>query len=182
MKYHDIAVTDPELNDLLEELGWSTEFKDLERTFVKETDWGKAKRKINSTNSLTILDSQNPDLLAKAVELDSLDAILSPERGRKDSGMNHVIAKAAEENNTAVILQLKDLLTSRKNRMHTLSHWRTIIKLYKKYGFDLVLSTGAEDKYQLRNPKDIESLLKTLEIDDSKPVSENPSQLLERYV
>lgn len=181
MKYHDIAVTNPELNELLEELGWSTDFTDVEREFISETDWGKAKRKINSSNKITILESPDPDLSAKAVELDKLDAILSPERGRKDSGMNHVIAKAAEKNDTAVILQTRDLLTSRKNRMHTLSHWRTIIKLYQKYGFDLILSTGAEDKLQLRNPRDIESLLKTLGVDDSKPVTENPQKLLERY-
>lgn len=179
MKYHDTAVTDSDLTDLLEELGWSTEFVGVERDFISETDWGKVKRKINSSNALTILESPSPELSSKAVKLDNLDAIISPERNRKDPGINHVIAKAAEENNTAIILQLKDILTTSKHRMHTLSHWRTTIKLYKKYGFNLIISTGAENKAQLRNPEDINSLLKTLDIDDSKPLSENPRKMLE---
>lgn len=182
MKYHDIAVDNPELEQMLQELGWSTEFTDVERDFIGESDWGRAKQKINSSNSLTLLESPDPELASKAVKLDNLDAVLSPEKGRKDPGMNHVIAKAAEENDTAIVLQLKDLLTDRKKRMHTLSHWRTIIKLYKKYGFKLIISTGAEEEQQLRNPKDVESLMRTLDIEDSKPVSENPRQLLEEYV
>lgn len=181
MKYHDIAVTNPELTDLLAELGWSTEYVDVEIDFISESDWGKAKREINSSNALTILESSDPELSSKAVELDNLDAIISPEKGRKDPGINHVIAKKAEKHNTAVILQIKDLLTNRKNRMHVLSHWRTIIKLYKKYGFNLIISTGAETETQLRNPKDIDSLMKTLSIEDSKPISENPLKILENY-
>ncbi|MFQ3308051.1 MAG: ribonuclease P/MRP protein subunit RPP1 [Candidatus Nanohaloarchaea archaeon] len=182
MSYHDIAIQNPELNEKREELGWDSKYSDVERDFISSNDWGTVKRKINSSNSITLLESPSPDLSAKAVKLDNLDAILSPESGRKDPGINHVIAKAAEKNDTSVVLEFKNLLGSRKNRMHTLSSWRTIIQLSEKYGFSLILSTGAEKSNQLRNPKDLESLLKTLEVYDSNPLSSNPKQIMARYV
>lgn len=183
MDYYDIAVRNPELSENMSDLGWETQIFDIDRNFITNTDWGKIKREVTSSDALNILQSSDPEITAKAVKLQNLDAILSPAKGRKDPGINHVIAKAAAENQTSIILSFNELLTSRKKRMHTLSNWRTIIKLADKYEFNLILSTGAEQKHHLRNPQDLEALLQTLEVEESsKPLNQNPSQLVSDYL
>lgn len=180
MDYYDIAVRNSELKEQMQSLGWSTEVFDVERNFITNDDWGEVKKEIHSTDAVNILVNPDPELTAKAVELEDLDAVMSPEKGRKDAGINHVIAKAASENDTTVVLSFQNLLTSRKQRMNTLSSWRTAIKLAEKYDFKLILSTEATDSFQLRNPKDIEALLRTLDVEDAgKLLKHNPYQILE---
>ncbi len=181
MTFHDIAVKNPELQSLMEELGWSTEIFEVERDFITSDDWGEVKQQVNKGQEMKILEAPEPDLMTKAVKLDRLDAVLAPYRDIKDAGMNHVIAKAAEENNTAVILVFRDLLKSPKNRTHILSNWRTIIRLSDKYGFKTVLSTGAEKEHELRNPKDLQSLIRTLEA-DPEMIKNNPEEITGDYL
>lgn len=183
MDYYDIAVKNPELEQKMQNLGWNTEIFKAERNFITSEDWGEVKKQATQKNKLNILRSPEPELALKAVKLDGLDAVMSPEKDRKDPGMNHVIAKAAAENNTAIIISFSDLLGSRRNRMHTLTHWRTIVKLADKYEFDLILSTGAERKEELRNPRDLEAFMKTLDMTPAhKPLKQNPSEILEGYM
>lgn len=183
MDYYDIAVKKPELKHHLEQLGWNSDIYEIERNFITDDDWGQVKQQATKQNKLNILESPNPELSLKAAKLNELDAIMSPERGRKDAGMNHVIAKAAAKHETAVIISFNDLLGSTKNRMHVMSHWRTIIKLADKYGFKLILTMGASSKNELRNPRDLEALLKTLDVKPAhKPLKNNPSQLVEKYL
>ncbi len=181
MTFYDIAVKNPELQNYMEELGWKTEVFQVDRNFITSNDWGEVKQQVKKGDGLQILESPDPDLMRKAVKLDELDAVLAPYRDRKDAGMNHVIAKAAEKNNTAVILAFRDLLGSSKKRTHILSHWRTIIRLSDKYGFKTVLGTGAEKENQLRNPKDLQSLIKNLEA-DSEMLKNNPREIIGEYM
>lgn len=183
MDYYDIVVQNPELKQKMQQLGWNTEIFEAERNFITSEDWGEVKQQATQKDRINILKSPDPELALKAVKLDQLDAVMSPEKDRKDAGMNHVIAKAAAKNDTAVILSFNDLTGSRKKRMHTLSHWRTVIKLAEKYEFDLILSTGAESEEELRNPRDLEAFMKTLDVKPAhRPLKQNPSELLEGYV
>ncbi len=181
MTFHDIAVKNPELQDYMEELGWNTEIFGIDRNFIASNDWGEVKKQAKKGKGIQILESPDPELMRKAVKLDELDAVLAPYRDRKDAGMNHVIAKAAEKNDTEVILAFKDLLGSSKKRTHILSHWRSIIRLSDKYGFKTVLSTGAEKEQDLRNPKNLQSLIKTLEA-DSEMLRSNPGEIIGEYL
>lgn len=181
MNYRDIAVRNPELEEKMKSLGWKTDVIHIERDFITSDNWGQVKKQVNKDGCMKILVSPSPELMRKAVKLEELDAVLSPQRGRKDAGMNHVIAKAAAQNETSIILSFKQVTGSRKKRMHNLSHWRTIIRLSDKYGFRIVLTTEAEQENDLRNPKDLEALLRTLEA-GKELITDNSEKTVEGYI
>ncbi len=113
-----------------------------------------------------------------------VDVLAHPELGRKDSGLDHVMAKQAAENRVAVQLNVRQLLETRgKVRSHVLSHMRRNIRLCKKFGAPIITSSGAQNIHQLRGPRDLASIPRILGM-DLKPgfrtVSEIPKQILDR--
>lgn len=133
---------------------------------------------------LLIVDGGNVKVNRGAVEDSRVDILSRPEYKRKDSGVDHVIAKSAAKNNVAIELNVNQLLkTKKKLRSHILGHLKRNVRLAKKYDCNLITSSGANDAYELRSPRDMAAfpyLLGTsieLAIDT---VSKLPSNIIER--
>ena len=92
---------------------------------------------------------------------------------RYDSGLNHVLAKQAKENNVAIELVFSDILKSYlAPRSKILANFRDIYRLYRKYEFPLILSSGAESVFDIKTVNDFKAVftqtgLSDLEVESS---------------
>lgn len=180
-EFYDLCVREKssEVERKMEELGWNLE-KNLDNVFLTADDWGELKRKIGENQQADILAFEGGDekLNRKAVEDQRLDILLHPEKGRKDSGFNHVLAKEASENNVALGLDFKMLMTSSKTRSHILRHWSRNLMLCEKYSAPYIITSSAKKKYELRAPRDLASLISSLGFNGRKAVQKFPEQII----
>lgn len=113
-----------------------------------------------------------------------VDVLAHPEKGRKDSGMDHVMVKQAAENKVAVQVNLSQLLgTYGKVRSHVLSHMRRNVKFCDHFDAPLIASSGAGSVWGMRAPREMASFPRVLGLDleDSfDTVSSTPRRILER--
>ncbi len=105
---------------------------------------------------IVIVRGGNQEINRAAVETNQVDIISHPESQRNDSGIDQVMAKSAADNNVCVELNFRQILNSyRKTRVHIIAHMRQNIKLAKKYGFPVAITSGAYSKWELRAPREL---------------------------
>ena len=77
-----------------------------------------------------------------------IDVLSRPYYKRKDSGMNHVLAKEAQRNNVAIELCFRDILNNRlKYRARVISSFKEIMMFHRKFKFPLILTTDSKSIY-----------------------------------
>lgn len=184
-KFYDLCLreTSEDIKQLADELGWTATNCEFETVFLEAEDWGELKQKINQSRGdcdILVFKGGDEELNRKAAGDTRIDVLLHPEKGRKDSGIDHVVAKEAAENRVAIGFDLSQLMTNNKQRTHLLSHWRRNLKLCEKYGTPYILTTGASDKLELRAPRDLASIIDSLGYNGKKAVSHYPARILER--
>lgn len=178
-EFHETCLRNPDLEESAEELGWNVS----RATFLEAEDWGELKRKIleeREDAEVLVFLGGDEELNRKAASDSRVDVLLHPERGRKDSGVNHVTAEEASENNVAIGFEFQQLLTSSKKKSHVLAHWRRNLMLCEKYDAPYIITTGAEEKYDLRAPRDLASVIESLGYNGSDAVSRYPARIVER--
>ena len=185
MQFHELCLrnTSEKVCSKSQEIGWNTTNCSLNTVFLEADDWGELKRKIRKNREeadILVFKGGDEELNRKACETSKLDIILHPEKNRKDSGLNHVMAEAAAENNVAIGLDFTQLEDSGKSRMHVLAHWGKNLKLCEKYDTPYLMTTTAEELYQLRGPRELKALIDSLGYSGRKAVSETPEKILER--
>jgi len=98
-----------------------------------------------------------------AVETREVDILTHPEHGRYDSGMNHVMARLAKENEVAIEINFREILTAnKKTRSRTLASMRDNIALARKYKMPIILCSGAISHFELRDPLCMASMAELL--------------------
>ncbi|MFB6144271.1 MAG: RNase P subunit p30 family protein [Candidatus Nanohaloarchaea archaeon] len=168
-----------EFREKAKELGWNGIATDFEVEVLENTEWGELKKDIQRSDAeVLIYRGGDAELHKKVAEHGKVDIIMSPERGRKDSGVDQVIAKAAAENDVAIGFNLRQLFTSRKQRTHVLKHWRRNLKLCEKYGAMKLLTTGASKTGELRAPRDAASVIDSLGFQGKEAVSKHPEKIV----
>lgn len=112
-----------------------------------------------------------------------VDLLAHPEYRRKDSGLDHVAAKAAAENGVAIELNTSNLLnTYGRIRSHILNHMARNITLCEKFDVPLVITSGAMDPWSLRDPRSMAAIGQILGMrleDAMDSVSEVPGKIIE---
>ena len=92
-----------------------------------------------------------------------IDVLSRPYYKRRDSGMNHVLAKEAKRNNVAIELCFKDILNNRlKYRANVISSFKEILMFHRKFKFPLILTTDSKSIYDVRSTRDIVSFFKSI--------------------
>ncbi|MDR0900573.1 MAG: ribonuclease P subunit P30 [Methanobrevibacter sp.] len=105
----------------------------------------------------------NPKINRMACESLQVDILSRPYFRRYDSGINQVLAKEALKNNVAIELCIKDILTTYlSHRAKVIANFRDIIKLYRKFKFPLIISSGASSIFDIRHPRDIIAIFKEI--------------------
>lgn len=96
-----------------------------------------------------------------------LDILSRPYFKRHDSGLNHILAKQARDNNVAIELSFNDILTSYLSyRAKIIANFKDIYTLYNKFQFPLIVSCGASDIFDIRSPRNLEAFFKSTGFDD----------------
>lgn len=175
--------TSAEVKQKAEKIGWTATNCDYSTTFLEAKDWGELKRKIREEREkadVLVFEGGDKELNRKASQEPRLDIILSPEKGGRDSGIDHVTAKEAAENNVAIGFSLRSLQKEGKRRSQNLSNWRKNLKLCKKFGAPSIITTEASSVYDLRSPRDLASIIDSIGFEGQEMVSQNPREILKR--
>lgn len=185
MSYYDLCLqkTSGEMEEKAEQLGWEATNCDFKTVFLEAVEWGELKRKIGQNREeadVLVFRGGDDELNRKAAEDSRIDVLLHPEKGRKDSGINHVVAKEAAKNSVAIGFDFRMLDSSEKTRSHILRHWSRNLMLCEKYDAPYIMTLGAGEKFDLRAPEDLASIIDSLGYDGGKAVSEFPKKILER--
>ncbi len=118
-----------------------------------------------------------------ACEDKRVDILSQPNRSRRDSGINHVLARKAAENSVAIEINLKILLkTNLRYRYRVLSQFRHIVELQRKFKFPLIITSSASFKYDLITPQDITALSKSFQMsfeESFDAISKIPQEIIE---
>lgn len=104
----------------------------------------------------------NDDVNRFAIE-SKINIFLSPEFTRKtdfpdyrNSGLNQVTCKKARENNTAIAFNFSDILNLEgEARASRLGRMMQNVKLCRKFKVKMILATFANEKSELRTPKEL---------------------------
>jgi len=138
--------------------------------------------KIRRQYDVLLVRGSDLNLNRRAVETPEVDVLLHPEFERKDSGMNHVMAKLAAKNNVAVELNFREILLSSKNtRARIIHNMMKNVMLCKKYHAPIIICSGAISHLQLKDPKVLISMgcLLGLELNEAKKaLSEIPESII----
>ena len=92
-----------------------------------------------------------------------IDVLSRPYYKRRDSGMNHVLAKEAARNNVAIELCFKDILNNYlRYRANVISSFKEILMFHRKFKFPLILTTDSKSIYDVRSTRDIMTFFKSI--------------------
>ena len=98
-----------------------------------------------------------------------IDVLSRPYYKRKDSGMNHVLAKEAQRNNVAIELCFRDILNNRlKYRARVISSFKEIMMFHRKFKFPLILTTDSKSIYHIRSTRDIAAFFRSIGFSDEE--------------
>ena len=118
---------------------------------AKADELGSMAQAVRDKSEILMVHGGDYDINRAACESSMIDMLCHPELGRHDSGIDHICAKAAAENNIAIEINFREILESyRKQRMHVLSSMRKNIELCKKYGAGIIVSSGAVNMWGMR--------------------------------
>ena len=132
------------------------EFKRLIQTYRENFDYLVAHGGSAEINKLAVKDER-------------IDILAHSSINYRDSGINVALAKEAEKNGVAIEINLRDIICSRRvERVNALRRIKTKIMLKRKYGFDLIVVSGAKSRYELRSPRQVYELLKLLGLNDDE--------------
>jgi ribonuclease P/MRP protein subunit RPP1 len=153
-----------EVVEKAKELGWADP-ESYDTLFLEADGWGELKKKIQQEREncdVLVFQGGDEELNRKSVSDGRIDVLLHPEKDRKDSGMDKVIAENASKNNVAIGFEFRNLLVSSKDQIHVLSHWRKNLRLCEKHDAPYMITTGAEEKNELRAPRDLSAVIDSL--------------------
>lgn len=88
-----------------------------------------------------------------------VDILCCPQRGRMDSGIDHICCREARENNTVIELNFRDLLfSSGMERIREMNKMKEILRLCLKLNTNFIVNSGAKSVSELRGGRELSSL------------------------
>lgn len=159
-------------------------FSGIEIYAKNPEDLKKKVQKFREKKDVVIVNGGNIKINRAACEDPRVDILAHPYKNRRDSGINHILAKKASENDVAIELSINSIIRTRLSiRSKLLSQFRQILKLQRKFGFPLIITSNAYSVYDLRTPNDIIAFISCLEMTQDEIVSslsKNPINIIER--
>ncbi|MEM7825246.1 MAG: RNase P subunit p30 family protein [Candidatus Aenigmatarchaeota archaeon] len=124
------------------------------------------------------------ELNREACKTPEVDILTHPELDRQDSGLNHVLAKLAAENLTAIEINFREVMfTTKKTRCFVLKNIKQNVELAKKYKAPLIICSGAINHFEMRDPYSLISLGCQLGLDlkeAKEAISKTPQEIIKR--
>lgn len=109
----------------------------------------------------------------EAVQNPFCDFLVNPFENREDSGINHIFAKKAFQNDVGMVINIKSIKSKNAYEENkNLAKILEIAKLCRKYKVPFLFASFAEDKYELKDYKFFEALEYVLGFEE-KEIKEN---------
>ncbi|MBI2173460.1 MAG: hypothetical protein HYT73_04640 [Candidatus Aenigmarchaeota archaeon] len=106
-----------------------------------------------------------------ACENPMVDVLCHPELGRRDSGLDHVCAKAAKENGVALEINFREMVESHKrSRSFIMSSMKRNVRLFSKYDAGIVVTSSAVTKWGMRAGRELASVANLLGMELGKAI------------
>ncbi|WP_456366799.1 Ribonuclease P protein component 3 [Thermococcus sp.] len=117
-------------------------------------------REAKRRNLKALLYVQGGDMRINRAAIESgVDALISPWLGRKDPGFDHTLAGMASRRGVAVGFSLSPLLRLKPyERALTLRFMMKAWELVRKYRVPRFITSSAEDRWEVRSPRDLMAL------------------------
>ncbi|WP_297065736.1 Ribonuclease P protein component 3 [Thermococcus sp.] len=117
-------------------------------------------REVRGRNLRALIYVQGGDMRINRTAIEArVDALISPWLGRKDYGFDHTLAGMASRRGVAIGFSLAPLLRANPyERALTLRFMMKVWELTKKYRVPRFLTSSAENKWEVRSPRDLMSL------------------------
>jgi len=123
-------------------------------------------KEVRNSAEIVMVHGGNYDINRTACENHMVDILCHPELGRKDSGLDHICVRAAKDNNVAIEINFREVLESfKRHRLYVLSSMKNNIMLCKKYEVDVVTTSAAVSKWELRGGRELASMSYLLGLD-----------------
>jgi len=139
-------------------------------------------KKIRRNFDFLLVKGSDLRLNRRAVETKEVDILSFTELKRKDSGLNHIMARLAAENDVAIGINFRDILLSSKNTRAFIMHKiQENVKLCKKFKVSMIICSGAISHWQLKDPTVLISMgcLLGLEFNEAKEaLSKIPEEMI----
>jgi len=172
---------------LASKLGWARVIRPTE---IKSRDVQQEARKIRKDAEVVIV-SGNDAVNRLASDCWEIDLIGSPEMHEEkdfmhqmNSGIDYVIARACAEKGIAVELSFSNVLdSSGRKRSQILARMTQNVSICRDCGCDILITSGARDKYGLRSPRDLIAfgVILGMTTEEAKAaVSNSPKKILEK--
>lgn len=136
-------------------------------------------------NKINIVKGGELERNKKAVRRNDVDVLIDPVTSKEDS-FDQSIATVARENDVAIGVTLKRLLNSRGRGTDKTRYIRSLEKLgklIKRKKCDFVITSGADEKLDMRAPRELASIGYLLGFDEEESldaVSENVNKIKRR--
>ncbi|MCL7410995.1 MAG: ribonuclease P protein component 3 [Methanosarcinaceae archaeon] len=127
--------------------------------------------KYRNNVDVLIVHGGDEDINRAAVENKNVDILAHPITP-KDSGLNHVLAKSASDNNVAIEFNLDAIFIGRGGRrVHALSYFRKNVEIARKFDVPMVLTSNAVSYFDLRAPREMIALAGLFGMDKDEAVA-----------
>ena len=193
-----IVAKKDELKEMLSELkNLKENFKDLEifsGIVIHENIRANSRRYLDKVDFIFVdpTKSENPEKVvreaSKSWEVDILSRVeCYPKRDfmkQRNSGIDAIIAKLLAEKKIGLEFNFSNILnTSGKKRALLLGRMKQNVRLARKYKMLSIITSGASNRWEIRNPHDLVSFGRVLRMTDQEAkeaVFKNPVEILEK--
>lgn len=146
----------------------------LQGVIIQAKNAHELKSKVDSWRDVAdiiIVAGGSVEINRAAAENSKVDIIAFPEKDRKDSGVDEVIAKEAAANKVAIELNFSEYLkTFKKIRSYVLSHMKRNAMLCQQYDAPIIVTSGAKSVWEMRTARDLAALAFLADMDREKAV------------
>lgn len=129
---------------------------------LRPADVAELKRQLTEVRQavpLVIVAGGDYHINRAACEDNRVDVLVHPELNRPDSGLDDICLTAAAANGIAIGISFNTVLrASRKARARALQHIATNVELAAAFRVPLVVVSGAQSKWELRDPRQLIAL------------------------
>jgi ribonuclease P/MRP protein subunit RPP1 len=138
-------------------------------------------KKYRSKFHIILVEGGVEKINRSALEMHDVDILSTPELNRKDSGLDHVLARLAGMHRVAIELNFnRALMAKNYDRARILMAFRRNLKLAEKFDAPVVISSDANDIYSIKSPHDLRAFLNTLvDAEYSKKIIETAYKIAE---
>jgi len=125
--------------------------------------------KVREKAMIVIVSGGDYSINRAACEDSRVDILSHPEAGRIDSGLDQPCLNLATQKNVAIEINFREVLHSfRRPRSYILSHIAQNIRLCNHLRTPMIICSGAQSIWEMRNPRDLISIANSLGMDIGK--------------